>query len=555
MMPMVEMKPARRTRNPSRTSAIRAKIALMAERSGRSTGDEPQQDRSLDGEESVDSFLRDVARAPDKALEGQADGTIKSSTPGAAAPVSLRPGTIIAGRFRLERSLGEGGMGVVWQAVHAVTRKPVALKFLKASAEDEPRAVQRFLREARAACAVRHPSVVEVHDVLQLEDGSPVMVMELLTGETLARRLAREGAIPLPEVARILVHVCSAVGSAHAQGIVHRDLKPENIFLAKSQVKVLDFGIAKLTALDGDAAHTGATTGTGAILGTPYYMAPEQLFGEKDVDHRADIWALGIILYEALVGTRPTQAANMGQIYKLVTTGGIPSIAEKAPHLPGPVVNLVSRMLSRDRNHRPADVREVLSTLSAYTDESFVPVDAPPVRGPALSDPSAEIVAAEPGRSLGRDSDTVKASTVETTASTSLAHARRVRQRTAIAVVVAGAGVLGAASFIALRSENGAPAQKDSPPVAVQSAVVSNAPLAPTPAAVAAPPTADVSVREAPPASVVTTPPAPPALSRSPGSTTQRRAAASAIRNKPAAPASSAAPSARPHVLDPGSYQ
>jgi serine/threonine-protein kinase len=200
------------------------------------------------------------------------------------------------------------------------------------------------------------------------------MVMDLLVGETFAARLAREGALPLPEVARIMVDVCSALGCAHALGIVHRDLKPENIFLARSptgatEVKVLDFGIAKLTAADGDAAQTGTTTATGAVLGTPYYMAPEQLFGEKDVDHRADIWALGIILYEALAGVRPTQGANMGQVYKLVTTG-IPLISERTAHLPTTVVNLVSRMLARDKALRPDGVREVLATLSEYTSDA-----------------------------------------------------------------------------------------------------------------------------------------------------------------------------------------
>ena len=165
---------------------------------------------------SVDSLLREAARVP-RAPSGP----------------PLGAGTLIAGRFRLERSLGEGGMGVVWKAVHAVTRKPVALKFLKRGADDA-RAVQRFLREARAACAVRHPSVVEVHDVIELEDGSPVMVMDLLTGETLAQRLARVHGLSLPELARIMVHVCLAVGSAHALGIIHRDLKPQNIFLAES---------------------------------------------------------------------------------------------------------------------------------------------------------------------------------------------------------------------------------------------------------------------------------------------------------------------------------
>jgi serine/threonine protein kinase len=299
------------------------------------------------------------------------------------------PGAIIARRYRLERCLGEGGMGVVFRATHVVTRKPVALKFLKRRPDEEATTVQRFLREARAACAVRHPSVVEIYDVLELDDGSPVMVMELLSGETLAKRLEREKSVSLPEVARIMVNVCSAVGCAHSRGIVHRDLKPENIFLSetptRTMVKVLDFGIAKLTASEGDAAHTGITTGTGTILGTPYYMAPEQLFGEKDIDHKADIWALGVILYEALYGERPTQAANIGQIYKIVMTGAMTPLAVRAPHLPADVLELVSRMLSRDRAERPADLQEVLAVLAAYTNEHVPVIEPPNVPQPSAS--------------------------------------------------------------------------------------------------------------------------------------------------------------------------
>jgi serine/threonine-protein kinase len=301
--------------------------------------------------------------------------------------MGLVPGAIIAGRYRLERPLGEGGMGVVFRATHVVTRKLVALKFLKRRHGDDASSVPRFLREARASCAVRHPSVVEVYDVLELEDGSPVMVMELLSGETLARRLKRKKTLPLPDLARIMVDVCSAVGCAHSLGIVHRDLKPENIFLADSPggttVKVLDFGIAKLTASDGDAAHTGATTGTGALLGTPFYMSPEQLFGERNVNHRADIWALGVVLYEALCGERPTQAENVGQVYKIVMTGAITPLGDRAPHLPADVLDLVSRMLSRDRMQRPADLREVQTVLGAHTDKPFQAVEPPQLTAPA----------------------------------------------------------------------------------------------------------------------------------------------------------------------------
>src|SRR4029077_18064833 len=155
---------------------------------------------------------------------------------------------------------------------------------------------QRFLREARAVNMARHPSVVEVLDVFEVDSGVPVMVMDLLIGETLGAKLARDKVLPVRDVASLLLPVVEAVEAAHTMGIVHRDLKPDNIFLTKGEegaaVKVLDFGIAKLTATEGDAAETGSLTGPGSVVGTPWYMAPEQCYGEKNIDQRADIWAL-----------------------------------------------------------------------------------------------------------------------------------------------------------------------------------------------------------------------------------------------------------------------
>ena len=143
----------------------------------------------------------------------------------------LALGKLVAQRYQLEKLLGEGGMGAVWSAVHVVTKKRVALKFLKANAASSPLHVRRFLREARAASAVRHPNVVAIHDVVELENGSPVMVMDFLVGESLAQRLERQKLIPLPELASLLLPVISAVGTAHSMGIVHRDIKPDNLFL------------------------------------------------------------------------------------------------------------------------------------------------------------------------------------------------------------------------------------------------------------------------------------------------------------------------------------
>jgi eukaryotic-like serine/threonine-protein kinase len=289
---------------------------------------------------------------------------------------SLVPGTVVAGRYRLDRLLGQGGMGVVWAATHTITRRSVAMKFLRGPAHARPEMRRRFLREARVASAVKHPSVVEVHDVFELDDETPVMVMDLLVGRTLAERLDSEGILSLGDTASILLPVVSAVGTAHARGVVHRDLKPENIFLAQTDegridVKVLDFGIAKLANMDGEAVMQSQLTGTGSLLGTPCYSSPEQLFGEREIDHGADIWAIGVVLYECLSGQLPVYGENLGQVLKVMTTGHIVPIEHLVPGLPDDMVLLVGRMLSRPREDRPSDMREVLDVLKRY---STVPV-------------------------------------------------------------------------------------------------------------------------------------------------------------------------------------
>ncbi|GMV19967.1 MAG: hypothetical protein AMXMBFR56_81910 [Polyangiaceae bacterium] len=312
-----------------------------------------------------------------------ADGDDPSDAPARIddpKPGQREPGALVAGRYRLERLLGQGGMGQVWAATHTVTRRQVALKFLRPGADLRPELQRRFLREARAASAVDHPNVVRIHDVFALDDGSLLMVMDLLEGETLGSLLERKGKLSLSEASSLLLPVVSAVGRAHDLGIVHRDLKPDNIFVvdadpSKGAVKVLDFGIAKVLE---PTVDTGLVTGTGAVLGTPSYMAPEQCFGESDIDHRADLWAIGAILYESLAGMRPVDGDNLGQIVKRLMEG-IEPIERRLPDLPRDVTALLSRMLSRERAQRPADLREVAAVLAKHTD----------VEVPSFAEPSS----------------------------------------------------------------------------------------------------------------------------------------------------------------------
>ena len=343
-----------------------------------------RQSKELASEDSNDSLVRGAAE-----ISEPSPSTLEAAQRGAPRKtVERTPGEVIAKRYRLDHELGRGGMGIVWAATHLVTRKRCAIKFLKGPADAWTDRRRRFLREARAASAIDHHNVLQVTDLFELEDETPVIVMELLIGETLRDKLAREGRLPLADTASILFQVISAVQSGHELGIVHRDLKPENIFLARGpsgeQVKVLDFGIAKLLSRDAEAPETDSLTSTGSILGTPSYMAPEQTEGEIDVDHRADIWALGIITYECLAGVRPVQGANVVKVAINLAAKGIEPLEDHLPDLPPEITRLVARMLARERKERPQDLKQVLEVLSRYGQKALrVPAT------PGASNPNA----------------------------------------------------------------------------------------------------------------------------------------------------------------------
>jgi serine/threonine protein kinase len=266
-------------------------------------------------------------------------------------------------------------MGVVWAATHAVTRKRVAVKLLKPEHTADPVRRERFMREARAASAVRHPNIIEIQDFIELEDDDLAMVMDLLVGESLGERLAREGRIPIGSLAPIMLQVLSAVGTAHAAGIVHRDLKPDNVFLVAEpnggvSVRVLDFGIAKILPGDRPVGLPLSLTQTGAILGTPFYMSPEQIFGEKSVDARADVWSLGVILYECLSGRRPLECENFGQVLRVLAIGQFPPLSQVAADVPEEIAQLVDRMLQRERALRLPSLVEAYATIARHASGS-----------------------------------------------------------------------------------------------------------------------------------------------------------------------------------------
>lgn len=300
---------------------------------------------------------------------------------------TLRAGSVIANAYRLERVVGEGGMAVVWQAVEISSGRRVALKFMQEKRLADSRNQARVLREARATMSIAHPNVAKIFAVLETDSGAPVLVMELLEGQTLRAFLRRPAPLTPIEAARLLMPVISAVQAAHERRIVHRDLKPENIFLLRHppyDVRVLDFGIAKqfspTDATLASASSPGPSlTSTGSMIGTPVYMAPEQMFGDEDIDGRADIWSLGIILYECLTLRRPTDGEGFGQILRRITTDPIEPLDRVRPGLPQRLVRLVGAMLTRDRAARPtlAEVQSVLASL-----ETRDPLAPPSARGP-----------------------------------------------------------------------------------------------------------------------------------------------------------------------------
>lgn len=277
---------------------------------------------------------------------------------------------LVVGRYRLERLLGQGGMGQVWEAIDLSGGERVALKFLSPDAASSPEARQRLLREARAASEVDHPNVVRVRDVFELEEGIPVLVMDLLVGETLGARLARDGRMSVEDCASIMAPVVAAVSALHARGIVHRDLKPDNIHIGAGldgalDVKVLDLGIAKQPLREASDA-TASLTGTDVVVGTPWYMAPEQAFGEGRVDHRLDVWALGVILYECLAGVRPIEGDNPGQIFRALLADPIAPIEQRVPGLPAELAAAIDRALVRDRDARLDDLGELHAALARH---------------------------------------------------------------------------------------------------------------------------------------------------------------------------------------------
>jgi serine/threonine-protein kinase len=289
--------------------------------------------------------------------------------------VNTRVGRTAGGKYRLVRLLGSGGMGEVYEAQHSAIGRRFAIKFLHSLLASNGESVARFQREAQAAGGLENENIAAVVDIGTADDGAPFLVMEYLEGEDLAKLLVRGGPLSVPRAAYIIIQACRGLAAAHSRGIVHRDLKPENLFICKRNdgsdlVKVLDFGIAKL--------HTGrlgtSITQTGTTMGTPYYMSLEQARGAREVDHRTDIYALGVILYEILSGAKPHPGESYNEILYHVLSKDPAPLDSMRPGLPPGLSEVVCKAMARETDDRYASAADFTAALIPFAGRAVTPL-------------------------------------------------------------------------------------------------------------------------------------------------------------------------------------
>jgi serine/threonine-protein kinase len=332
--------------------------------------------------------------------------------------MAMEPGALVTSSLRLVRELGQGGMGSVWVAEHLGLSTNVAVKFVSAEHAADKSMAARFTREASLAAKLKHPHVVQIFDHGVSRDGSLYIAMELLEGESLRDRLERAGRLGVAEVSHVLDQTCKALGKAHSLGLVHRDIKPDNIFLVDVDgepfVKVLDFGIAR------EAGGKGPTaTVSGTVLGTPYYMSPEQAMSAKHVDQRADLWSLAVVAYQCLTGRVPFDGDTMPAVFVAIANGSFTPPSQLVAEMPAGLDAWFGRAFARDVEARFSSARELADSFEAVADGSALESTA---RGAAALTPQShgagQAPAAAESQSSGEAPATLLGATVGQPAST-----------------------------------------------------------------------------------------------------------------------------------------
>jgi serine/threonine-protein kinase len=464
-----------------------------------------------------------------------------------SAPV--RPGEVLAGKYQVERVLGEGGMGVVVAARHLQLDQVVALKFLLPEAVANPEALDRFMREARNAVRLRSEHVARIIDVGTLEGGAPYIVMEFLEGSDLASVLAQQRTLPVPIAVDFILQTCDAIAEAHVLGIVHRDLKPQNLFVTRrhdntSLVKVLDFGISKSTA-----GANFAATRSQAVMGSPAYMSPEQMRSAKFVDARTDVWALGIILYQLVVGHVPWEAETFTELCFKIATDPLPPFPSAQP---AGFEGVVRRCLEKDPDRRFSDVHALAVALLP-----FAPAHAQPLVesiGRVLRGQAGER-SAMPAAVAVRPGTLREASGQRVTRTATGSRPRRI-----VGFAAAAIGVLAGIVVTAVALEGGhggAPADKPTSSPGPERAARPAAALSPPPVVAPPPPPApSVSQPEPPVAHAPTSegrppaqvePPSVPSIPARPHDPESHRPRVTA----PTKPPTTAPPTAKPRATEP----
>lgn len=289
------------------------------------------------------------------------------------APQPLAPGTVLAGRFRVVRRLGFGGMGSVYEVEHEITKHRRALKLMHPAFAARAEHVARFLREASAAGRIGNPHIAETFDAGKLESGEPYIVMELLDGQPLSDLIEARGQLGFAEAISLTLQAAEGIEAAHAAGIVHRDLKPENVFVCAGPVpfvKILDFGISKF---DPEKTGDSRLTVDGATMGTPTHMSPEQIRGQADIDGRTDVYALGLVLYESVTGRKVYFAETLTQLAVMIHEGRYAPVAHFRADAPAGFEEVIARALDANRDTRYQTVRAFAEALTRFVDWSAAP--------------------------------------------------------------------------------------------------------------------------------------------------------------------------------------